>query len=304
MAQNELAQRLGVAAVGIPVAVVVIYAGGWVLAAVLAVAAAWGAVELYRMARATGGRPLVVCGAVGAAAYVLLAGALPRGIDAAPYLWGLTLGGALALSALAILWRGTTGRPLTAVAVTLLGAVWTGGTLAHGVFLRHLADGWLASVVRPVGLPSSAVIGTALVAFAVGLTWINDSAAYFAGRAWGRRKLIPSVSPGKTVVGSVAGVAGAVVVGSIYAGVVLGGWLGLPIGYAEGAVGGALLGVAAQVGDLVESLFKREAGVKDSGKVFPGHGGILDRFDALLFTLPVAYWYLGLVFRSRGVPWP
>jgi len=95
-----------------------------------------------------------------------------------------------------------------------------------------------------------------------------------------------------------------VVVGSIYAGVVLGGWLGLPIGYAEGAVGGALLGVAAQVGDLVESLFKREAGVKDSGKVFPGHGGILDRFDALLFTLPVAYWYLGLVFRSRGVPWP
>jgi phosphatidate cytidylyltransferase len=147
-----------------------------------------------------------------------------------------------------------------------------------------------AAVAR--GADFSAWTGVALLGFPMVLTWINDSAAFFAGRAWGTKKLIPSVSPGKTVVGAIAGTLAAVVCGALIAGLVLGDAMRLPIGYLGGAVGGLLISIAAQIGDLAESLLKREAGVKDSGTFFPGHGGILDRLDALLFAIPIGYWVL------------
>ena len=136
--------------------------------------------------------------------------------------------------------------------------------------------------------------GALLVGFPLILTWISDTCAYFGGRAFGRRKLIPAVSPAKTVAGAVAGVLGTVVIGAGY-GWLLDAWVEVPLGPLAGAVGGALVSVVAQAGDLVESLLKREAGVKDSGALFPGHGGLLDRVDSLLFAFPAAYWYLSAV---------
>ncbi len=200
--------------------------------------------------------------------------------------------------------RGVEGKPLFAASVTVFGAAFTGWTLVHALFLRHEFAAALDSTPTgaPAFLSSTAWVGAALVIFAVGVTWINDTSAYFAGRAWGRRKLMPRVSPGKTVVGAVAGIVGAVVAGAAYAGFVLGGWYGLPIGPVGGAIGAALIAVVAQVGDLAESVIKREAGVKDSGHLLPGHGGILDRFDALFFTLPAAYWYLAAVLGTVGGP--
>jgi phosphatidate cytidylyltransferase len=136
--------------------------------------------------------------------------------------------------------------------------------------------------------------GAALVAFPLAITWSTDSGAYFGGKRFGRRKLIPSVSPGKTVEGAVSGLVAGVLAGWIMSELVLGAWLGIELPALAGAAGGLVIGSLSQVGDLAESLWKREAGVKDSGTFFPGHGGLLDRMDSLLFTVPAAYWWLVL----------
>jgi phosphatidate cytidylyltransferase len=113
-------------------------------------------------------------------------------------------------------------------------------------------------------------------------TWAGDSAAYLSGRAFGRHKLAPVVSPGKTVEGAIGGLLASVLVGAAVFAVsgVLPVW--------AGAVAGAGIGVCGQLGDLSESFLKRQAGVKDSGHLIPGHGGMLDRVDALLFAFPAA----------------
>ncbi|OZI43537.1 phosphatidate cytidylyltransferase [Bordetella genomosp. 5] len=130
------------------------------------------------------------------------------------------------------------------------------------------------------------------------LVWIADIAAYFAGRAFGKRKLAPKVSPGKTIAGAVAGVGGAVlwiVISGQYQGTYAadlfarGSWLlALPAG--------VILGVVSIVGDLFESLLKRRAGVKDSSALLPGHGGVYDRIDAILPVAPIALLLTGVLF--------
>ncbi len=112
---------------------------------------------------------------------------------------------------------------------------------------------------------------------------VGDAGAYYVGTLWGRRKLCPMVSPGKTVEGSLGGLAANLVVG-----MVLGGYLLPSLLSVKGAVFFVALGVAGQIGDLFESMLKRSAGMKDSGRLLPGHGGLLDRIDALLFAAPVA----------------
>jgi phosphatidate cytidylyltransferase len=124
-----------------------------------------------------------------------------------------------------------------------------------------------------------------------GLIWVADSAAYFAGRRWGQRKLAPKVSPGKTWAG---------VVGAILAAPLVGGVIGALEGYGAATLTGfcmlCLLTVAASiVGDLFESLLKRQAGVKDSGTLLPGHGGVLDRVDSLTAAAPLFYWGMTLL---------
>jgi phosphatidate cytidylyltransferase len=113
--------------------------------------------------------------------------------------------------------------------------------------------------------------------FVLFITWANDMGAYFGGRAFGKRKLAPAISPGKSWEGAAFGLGSGVVTGAA-----LSSWVGLNL--AGGALAGAFLALMAQVGDLVESKFKRYCKVKDSGKAIPGHGGFLDRFDSLLFT--------------------
>jgi phosphatidate cytidylyltransferase len=130
--------------------------------------------------------------------------------------------------------------------------------------------------------------GALLFLLPVVLTWVTDSAAYFGGRAIGRRQLAPIISPNKTREGGVAGLLAGGVGAVIYA------WLLLPelyqtLGVAGLALFGVAIAVAATLGDLAESALKRQCGVKDASALLPGHGGLLDRMDSLLWTIPTAY---------------
>jgi phosphatidate cytidylyltransferase len=170
---------------------------------------------------------------------------------------------------------------LPAVGMTLLGIVYLWFLMSFLARIRHLhpagAD-WLAA-------------GTKLLIGTVALSKVSDIGAYFVGRHFGRHKLIPRISPAKSVEGSIAGLASSV--GAAYLcsaiGILpgLGGWM-VP-------VFGLLAGATGQCGDLLESLFKRSGGVKDSGSTFPGFGGILDVIDSLLITAPPAYFFLRFV---------
>jgi phosphatidate cytidylyltransferase len=154
---------------------------------------------------------------------------------------------------------------------TMAGILYIGWLLSHLVALRGLDDGrnW---------------VFLALLA-----TFGSDTAAYFAGRALGKHKLAPSISPGKTWEGTIAGFLGAIVISLLFT---LPWPLQLPIGYGTAIILGLAISVFGQLGDLVESLLKRNTGVKDSGRLLPGHGGALDRIDSVVFAGVVVYYYV------------
>jgi phosphatidate cytidylyltransferase len=197
----------------------------------------------------------------------------------------------LLLSALgsAVFARGPAGQPLASVAVTLFGPLYMGVTLGFALQLRAFPGisegepGW-----------AGALVGI----FPLTVTWVGDAAAYFAGHRWGKTKLIPSVSPGKTVAGGIGGLAGSVVAAVVFSELLLNTYSGMGLSVAASALIGLAAGAVGQIGDLAESLLKRGAGVKDSGSLFPGHGGVLDRFDSVLFALPTTY-FLFAVLASR-----
>ena len=155
--------------------------------------------------------------------------------------------------------------------------------LARGVSLQHrialLAAGFI--ILVPAALALAALPPLQVLAVLV-LVWVADTAAYFVGRGWGRRKLAPSISPGKTWEGAWGGIAGALA----YA-IICGGFAG-GVAWVPLVAGAALAAALSIVGDLFESAAKRQAGVKDSGTLLPGHGGILDRIDSATATLPLA----------------
>lgn len=287
---GELAKRVGVAIIGIPLGIFLIYLGGWYLAALLAVIAAIGTLEFYRLARATGSDPFDSAGAA-ASAVMVLSAASTSPVLAALRNWNAAIAMLLIFGVLAIWKRWPNGKPSAAISSTIAGVLFVGGTLSYAIWLRE----WPAHKQFPLLPPpdiSVAWQGTALVAFPLLITWINDSLAYFVGRAIGKHKLIPRVSPGKTVEGGIAGLMGGIITAVVLGRLLLGPQLGIAASPFLWALAGAVVAAAAQVGDLAESLLKREAGVKDSGTLLPGHGGVLDRFDALFFAIPVAYWLL------------
>lgn len=175
-------------------------------------------------------------------------------------------------------------QAIAAVSVTVFAAIYVGLLFGHFVLVREIA--------REIpGAPYWT--GAALLTVPLVLTWINDTAAYAIGHRWGHRKLMPTVSPGKSVEGAVGALAVTVVVAFPVLWIV-DRWV--PLFTAVDALAlGALIGVAAPCGDLVESTFKRDAGVKDVSRLIPGHGGVLDRFDSLLLTVPVFYYYFKAV---------
>lgn len=159
---------------------------------------------------------------------------------------------------------------LATMAVSLLGVVYL-SFLKYILLLRDLPNGFL------------------LIFMAFLLTWMVDTGAYFSGRFFGHKKLAPSISPNKTQEGAIGGI-----IITILTAVVLHFTL-IPIGVFNAVILGFLISILGQLGDLFESFIKRSANVKDSGNLLPGHGGVLDRFDSILFTVPITYYFIYLL---------
>jgi phosphatidate cytidylyltransferase len=280
---NELAKRVLFALVGAPLTIALIYSGGWILATALGVIAALGAWELYRMTAAAGNEPMDTAGIVIAATIPLMVHATYLGVFRVTTTVAVMI--FLALTGGVIWARGTARKPLVSLALTVAGIIYPAlVTYMYPIRYHDYAVGPLA--------------GTVLLMLPIALTWATDTGAYFVGRSIGRHKLIPSVSPAKTVEGAIGGVAVAVLAAWLYVMFLLKPFAQLSMLPAGLTVFAIIIAVVAQIGDLAESLFKRDAGVKDSSKLLPGHGGILDRFDSLLFVLPVAYVLLGYFLKA------
>lgn len=238
------------------------------------------------MARQLGVEPLEVPGVTIAAALPLYVAMHRLGLLRDPAAVAAVV--FVSLLGLTLFMRGVQGRPLDSVSITVTGAAYAGGMLTFAYLLRHHRF-----VVSPAG-------GTALVFYPVLLTWASDVGAYFVGRWLGKAKLMPSVSPGKTQAGAWGAVVTTVAASLAYNTWVLPNYAQLSLTLPLAIVFGVVVSGAAQVGDLVESMFKREAGVKDSSHLLPGHGGILDRLDSVYFVLPVAYLMLSALLKPAG----
>ncbi len=282
---SELAKRTAFAVIAAPIAILAIYLGDAVLATVLSIIAALGAWEFCRIARSAGAEPFESI-AIPAAALVplLVLGVHTRKLSISITYVAVAI---LAIFAATIFYRGPSRRPLLAAATTIFGVMYV-GMIAFVYDLRYHDY-----VVNAIG-------GTVLVLLPIFLTWSNDIGGYMFGRLFGKNKLIPSVSPGKTIEGSVGGLLLALVVCWVYVTFVMHPMAQLALTKVGIVVFALGVSVASQIGDLTESLIKREAGVKDSSNIIPGHGGILDRFDSLLFVLPVAV----LLFQHLLIPAP
>jgi phosphatidate cytidylyltransferase len=284
----NLVRRVAFAVVAVPVALLVVWSGGVALVCLLAVAGALGAGELLTLAERQGVRGARVLGIAASAAvaplvYAAMAGGNQEQVrEFWPYFAALWL---ISVLTWALAERATTERPLEAVAVTVLAVAYCGALPAFLLAIRHAQ------------YPTRSWAGAWLVFYPLVVTWVCDTAAMFGGRAIGGPKLAPAVSPGKTRSGSLAGVVGGLAVAPLFATVIFP-RVGVSVGLGALLAMAGVLGVVGQVGDLAESLFKREAGVKDSSQLIPGHGGVLDRLDSLYFVVPAAavlYWFFGAI---------
>lgn len=236
-------------------------APGWAGMVVVVALTALALNEFFGIVAKGGMHPFVAVGHVGALLWILLPN-LDRGYFAT--LLAIVLFGAGMLARLPL------AGVLPAAGVTLAGIVYIAGPMFWGILLHGISPHWLLLVLL--------VIAT------------GDILAMVVGKTLGRRKLAPRISPGKTWEGTIASAVFSTALGTLYASAFLGGDVGL----AEAAALSAVVNAAGQIGDLFESTLKRAAGVKDSGTLLPGHGGVLDRIDGLLFGIPVTYGYVHL----------
>jgi phosphatidate cytidylyltransferase len=283
---GELKTRVLVAAVLIPAAVGLLWVGRWPLALALGALGVLGVWELFALARGQDIKPLREVGFGAAALIPLAAYAAVRGKEGAAEvaLYAGVLWVLVALAA-AMVQRGPRGRPLAAVAVTLFAPLYASATLAFLIAIRHGGN----SDRRPLAYLCLALLPLVL-------TWLCDTAAYAAGSAIGGPKLAPALSPRKTWAGAGGGLAAALV-SAVVLGLLVLNRVGWHFGVLALLAVGLLVGVLAQVGDVAESLLKREAGVKDSSALIPGHGGVLDRLDSLYFVIPAT----AALYRALGV---
>lgn len=268
-----LGKRILTAVIGMPIAVYVINYGEWLFAAAVFILTILAWHEYYIILK---NKNINVFYGLGIFMNIVILGCawLGNSQELLMVLFGSTL--------LILFKIVTSGMKFNVVdaAFSSLGISYIGISFAHLLLLRY-TDGSLYLNTSWGNLSA----GAAYLWLAFVGTWASDTFAYFVGTYLGKHKLCPMISPGKTIEGALGGMCG-----SIIAIMLLGVLFKFPMHHS--AIMGILVGVAAPIGDLVESAIKRFAGVKDSGQILPGHGGILDRFDSILFTVPTIYYYM------------
>ena len=262
---HMLKKRVITALCGIPLLITVIWFGEPWFTILVAIWGLLAAFEFYRMVTASKVSPLTYFGLIWTLLFILS----PH-FDYATLIPFL-LTSAVILSLIWLLLRRQKEGAFIGWAWTMGGILYIGWLLSYFVALRGLDDGrnW--------------------VFLALFTTFASDTAAFFVGRALGKHHLAPRISPGKTWEGAIAGVFGAIIVSLLFT---ISSPLQLPLIYWQAILLGLLVSVFGQLGDLVESLLKRNMGVKESGKLIPGHGGVLDRIDSVVFAGIVVYYYV------------
>lgn len=294
-----MAKRVVVGVVAIPLILVACLAGGVYFAGFIAIASAVALREFYGLAEAKGAKPLVVMGIIGGF-FINLSFFIPG--RSQPPLLVIVLVIVVVAVSLRELFRNQ-GSAVLNLSTTLFGVLFVSLFFGTLIGIRELFVPTVLPLERYLP-PGAAVASTPmagqmyawggyLVMSLFAMIWICDSAAFHVGLAVGRHKLFPRVSPQKSWEGAVAGLISAILSALAAKYLVL---KFLPV--ASAIVIGAIVGTIGQLGDLVESLMKRDAGVKDSSTLIPGHGGVFDRFDSLLLVAPCVYLYLAYVFRT------
>ncbi len=264
-----LVPRLVVILLGVPCLYLITLRGGFFFLALVDMIILLGLREFYLLMKAKGYEPFEALGYFCALA---ISGYAWRQGVAVP----LILTGSLLVIMARELWRRQPHRSLGHIAVTVFGIMYVGWLGSHLVMLRQL----------PASMGISSHVGAQLVFFTALVVWFTDTGAYLTGVAVGRHKLAPLISPNKTIEGAIGGL-----VAGTAAGILASHWFaGFLTPFAGGLLGLVGAGVG-QIGDLAESMIKRDVGLKDTAELIPGHGGILDRFDSLLFVAPVFYYF-------------
>jgi phosphatidate cytidylyltransferase len=265
---SDLWPRILVAIPAIAFAVFIVIQGGEIFALGLLALGVIALHELYTLMGRV--QPAALAG------FLTLAGLLAAALYGEPRHVVMVLVAAFPVTFVLALFRPRREHVSWAIAATLFGVLWIGLAMVHAIWLRDL--------VEPAPAGDEIVVGTGLVINTLIGTFIGDTFAYFGGRFYGRTPLAPLISPNKTLEGLAIGVVGGTAA-FWFAGLYQD-WLSGP----DALLIGAMVALAAPVGDLFESLVKRDLEVKDTGKLFGPHGGVLDRLDACLFSIPVAYY--------------
>lgn len=270
MISKNLAQRLAVAAVAIPAILFMVFYGGDLFLYFALLLAALGMYEYLRGAKVAVGSPFFLIPMIGVIGAVYLT-ATGRGDAGALCLLGIFL----LVGILLAIGKDPVDKLFSRLTYIIWGSFYV-GLLYPLVYLIRGEAAWLDPAP-----------GRWWLFLLMGSLWLGDTAAMFFGKSFGRHKLAPAVSPNKTVEGFIGGFIGVIVVAMVFKIF----WL-KEIAAHHFVVISLLIGLFGQLGDLVESLWKRSLGIKDSSRLIPGHGGVLDRFDSLLFAAPVVYLYL------------
>ena len=258
--------RILTAVVGLPILLAAVWVGGYWFTGLVALVAALAAWELAQIVRAWGQSPIPLV--VAPLAALVTAPWTTSGLFYDSAVVALLAGLFAVLAAISLLPDRSRSGSHAAILPTPTIVLYVGTTLFHATGLSALDEGrdW--------------------VLLLLGITFATDTAAYAVGRTVGKHKLAPSISPRKTWEGAVGGL-----VGAVAAGVGISAWLDLPVEPLEAVMVSAILGAVGQLGDLYISNLKRAAGFSDSGRILPGHGGILDRVDSLLWTSVGMFWW-------------
>ena len=282
--------RLVSSFVGIPFSLLVAFAGkspewrGVAFAGAITLSALLGGYEFFRNVRLRGFRPTEPLGLIAIVGMQVAAWGVSRGQfpSLMPALFAALVIGTLIHQ---VMRRDP--EPIANLGVTFVGVVYVGWLMSYLIFLRMIPGTVVVWPFHNLTIPFFDMDsrGAWLALYTCAVTWSTDAGAYFVGMRYGKRPLAPTLSPNKTVEGSYGGAVAAALMSLLW-----GSWIGIP--WYHCLLLGAAIGVLGQVGDLCESALKRDLGIKDFGTIMPGHGGILDRFDSLLFTAPLAYYYL------------